>query len=50
MQTKLVAYRIVDRVHLRDLLDVGLIDQTWTARYPPELADRLQALLDDPDG
>ena len=47
---KLTAYRIVDRVHLRDLLDVGLIDQTWTSRYPPELAGRLQLLIDDPDG
>ena len=50
VQTKLNAYRIVDRVHLRDMLDIGLIDQTWTQRYPPELADRLQALIDTPNG
>ena len=50
VQTKLVAFRIVDRVHLLDMLDVGLIDQSWTVRYPPELAGRLQALIDDPDG
>ena len=50
VQTKLVAYRIVDRVHLRDLLDIGLIDAAWTRRYPPELAERLQSLIDDPDG
>ncbi len=50
VQIKLTAFRIKDKMHLIDLLDVGLIDQTWTARYPPELAERLQALLDDPNG
>jgi hypothetical protein len=32
------------------MLDVGLIDATWTARVPPELAPRLQAILDTPEG
>ena len=50
VQAKLVAWRIVDKVHLRDLLDVGLIDASWVSRYPPELAQRLQELIDDPDG
>lgn len=50
VQIKLTAFRRKDQVHLLDLLDVGLIDQTWTQRYPPELAERLQALLDDPNG
>ncbi len=50
VQIKLTAFRRKDQVHLLDLLDVGLIDQTWTARYPPELAERLQSLIDDPDG
>ena len=31
------------------LLGVGLIDATWPARYPPELAARLQHLIDTPD-
>ena len=48
--TKLNAYRIVDRVHLRDMLDVGLIDASWKDRYLPELADRLQSLIDTPNG
>ena len=39
-----------DRMHLRDMLGVGLIDATWPARYPPELAARLQHLIDTPDG
>ena len=50
VQIKLTAFRIKDKMHLIDLLDVGLIDQTWTARYPPELAERLQSLIDDPNG
>ena len=47
---KLASFRLIDRVHLRDLIGVGLIDQTWPARLTPELAARLQQLLDNPDG
>lgn len=47
---KLTSFRDKDRTHLRDFIDVGLIDQTWTTRVPAELAPRLQALLDTPDG
>ena len=50
VQIKLTAYRDKDRVHLRDLIDVELIDETWPGRYPAELGARLQALLDDPNG
>jgi hypothetical protein len=38
------------QLHLLDMLDVGLIAATWPARYPPELAARLQHLIDTPDG
>jgi hypothetical protein len=48
VRVKLTAFRDKDRVHLRDLIDVGLIDATWPARFPPELAARLQSLLDTP--
>jgi hypothetical protein len=47
---KLTSFRDKDRMHLRDLIDVGQLDGTWPARFPPELADRLRQLLDDPDG
>jgi hypothetical protein len=47
---KLTSYRDKDRMHLRDLIDVGLLDATWPAKFPPELGARLQAILDDPDG
>lgn len=46
---KLNAYRLKDRVHLVDMLDVGLIDADWVARLTPVLGQRLQQLIDDPD-
>jgi hypothetical protein len=50
VQMKLTSFRDKDRMHLRDLIDVGLIDAMWPARLPPELASRLQGLLDNPNG
>jgi hypothetical protein len=50
VRMKLVANRDKDRTHLRDLLDVGLLDSTWPIRFPPPLAERLQAVLDTPNG
>ncbi len=46
---KLTAYRDKDRVHLRDMLEVGLIDQSWETHYPPILAERLRAIIETPD-
>jgi len=50
VRMKLTSYRRKDQVHLLDLLDVGLIDANWIVRFPPELAARLQHLVDTPDG
>ena len=50
VQIKLTAFRRKDQLHVLDLLYVGLIDQSWKARYPLELAERLQLLIDTPDG
>ena len=50
IQIKLTAFRDKDRTHLRDLIDVGLLDATWLERLPPPLADRLTQLLQTPDG
>jgi hypothetical protein len=47
---KLTSFRDKDRTHLRDLIGVGLIDQTWPVQLPPALATRLQQLLDNPNG
>jgi hypothetical protein len=46
----LSSLRDEDRMLLRDLIDVGLVDRSWPARYPSELAQRLQLLLDTPEG
>lgn len=50
VQMKLTSFRDKDRTHLRDLLDVGLIDASWPSRLPEILGSRLQQILDDPDG
>ncbi|MBL8824580.1 MAG: nucleotidyltransferase family protein [Planctomycetia bacterium] len=46
---KLNSFRDKDRMHLRDLISVGLLDQSWPARFEPPLAARLQELLDNPE-
>ncbi len=50
VRMQLSMFRTNECVNLRDLIDVGLVNQSWTQRLPPELAARLQELLDDPDG
>jgi hypothetical protein len=50
VRMKLISYRRKDQVHIQDLIGVGLIDATWPGRFPPELAARLQTLIDDPTG
>lgn len=50
VRIKLTAFRDKDRTHLRDLIEVGLIDRSWPSRFPPELGTRLQQLLDTPEG
>ena len=50
VRMKLTSFRDRDRMHLRDMLDVELIDQSWCRRLPAELAARLQELIDNPDG
>jgi Uncharacterised nucleotidyltransferase len=50
VRMKLTSYRRKDQVHLQDMIDVGLLDATWPARLPKELGDRLQAILDTPEG
>ena len=47
---KLTAHRDKDRTHLRDMLEVGLIDERWTQYYPAELSARLRALIESPGG
>ena len=50
VRMKLIANRRKDQMHLLDMLDVGLIDESWCSRFPPDLAARLQELIDNPEG
>jgi hypothetical protein len=50
VRMKLTAFRDKDRVHVRDLMAVGLVDDTWLPSLPGPLRARLQALLDNPEG
>ena len=47
---KLTAWRLIDRVHLRDMMNVGLIETIWLTKLPQLLSDRLCQLLNDPHG
>lgn len=50
VRMKLTSFRDKDRTHLRDLIEVELIDQSWVSRFPGELGQRLQHLFDTPGG
>jgi hypothetical protein len=47
VRMKAMANRDQDRVHLRDLIDVGLIGRELLPTLPPELASRLDSLLSE---
>jgi len=50
VRMKLTSFRDKDRVHVRDLIDVGLVDQSWLQKVAVPLRSRLQELLDSPEG
>ena len=50
VRMKLNSFRDKDRMHLRDLISLGLVDASWLPRLVPDHASRLEQLLDDPDG
>jgi hypothetical protein len=50
VRMKLTSFRRKDQVHLLDMLGVGLIDESWLAKLPADLAARLKELIDTPDG
>jgi len=50
VEMKLNSYRRKDQVHLLDLIQVGLVDESWVEKFPAVLAARLQELLTDPEG
>ena len=49
VQMKLTSCRLKDQVHILDMIEGGLIDATWPARFPPPLDARLQELIDNPE-
>ena len=50
VKMKLTSFRDKDRTHLRDMLEVGLIDESWVPKFSSELGVRLQQLIDSPEG
>lgn len=50
VRMKLTSFRRKDQVHLLDLLGIGLVDESWIATLPAELAARLRHLIDTPEG
>lgn len=50
VRMKLTSFRLKDRVHLLDMLDVGLINETWLEKLPQGLRGRFQEILDNPEG
>ncbi len=49
VRMKLNSFRLKDRVHLLDLIDVGLLSESWIPRFPPHLGERLSSLIDNPN-
>lgn len=49
VRMKLTSFRDRDRTHLRDMIEVGLIDDTWRDRFPGELGERMRELMDNPE-
>jgi hypothetical protein len=47
---KLTAFRLKDRVHLIDMIDVGLVTAATLDSVPAGLRPRLEQLLANPDG
>ncbi len=50
VRMKLTAFRDKDRTHLRDLIELGLVDAAWLERLPMELRSRLKELIEHPEG
>lgn len=49
LRMKLTSFGLKDRVHLLDMLEIGLFDAGWKERLGPTLGARLQGLIDTPE-
>ena len=50
VRMKLAAFRDKDRVHLRDFISVGLVDESWLPGLSIPLRERLALILASPEG
>lgn len=50
VKMKLTSFRDKDRVHIRDMISIDIIDESWLAKYDEPIRSRLEELLDDPNG
>jgi hypothetical protein len=50
VRIKLTSFRLKDRVHMRDMLELDLITPEIEQTLPPDLMSRLQELKDNPNG
>ena len=50
VKMKLNSFRDKDRTHLRDMIELDIVDTSWLTKLHPQHAARLQQLLDDPNG
>lgn len=49
VRMKLTSFRDKDRTHLRDLIELGLVDESWLVQLHRELQPRLRDLLENPE-
>ncbi len=49
VRMKLNSFRLKDKVHLLDMIHVGLIDAGWCERFPDPLRERLEDLIENPN-
>jgi len=49
VRMKLTSFRDKDRTHLRDLIELGLLDDSWYSQLPPPLTERLKQLIENPE-
>ena len=50
VKMKLTSFRRKDQVHILDMISIDIINESWLPRFSPKLQQRLQELIDDPDG
>lgn len=50
VRMKLTSFRDKDRMHLRDMIELGLVDAGWVEGIPEVLRPRLRELLEHPEG